>query len=192
MFTTVVAGKPCNQSVTDELIDIAAVLRDDLRLQAQHLVEQLNDNFGVAGLSKIAESYESTFKILDSGHVAGWPVRQENDGVDSSCSLAGTNWEKRFKSGKTGLYFLARIPATPKEQKIRRFPKMKKIKLLLAACILTSSILIPSPSAWAGDKPHPKPGPGPTAPDGNMPPWLDPQNPLPPPPPALTKAGGVT
>ena len=57
---------------------------------------------------------------------------------------------------------------------------MKKTMLLLAACILTSLILLPSPIAWADGKPNPKPPitpHGPTAPDGAPLPWPTPTTP---------------
>ncbi|HEV2992002.1 MAG TPA: hypothetical protein VG759_26430 [Candidatus Angelobacter sp.] len=64
---------------------------------------------------------------------------------------------------------------------------MKKIKILLAACTLMSSMLLSGPSAWAGGKPHPKPGP--IAPDGNPVPPMMPGSPEPAPVPNLPPPG---
>src|SRR5579859_5447639 len=53
--TTVISRKPCNQRISYKLVDIATVLLHDLSLNAQHLVQQLDDNFRIACLGKIAE-----------------------------------------------------------------------------------------------------------------------------------------
>src|SRR5882724_10209670 len=43
--TTIISRKPCNQRVSYILVDIATVLLHDLSLNAQHLVQQLDDHF---------------------------------------------------------------------------------------------------------------------------------------------------
>src|SRR5271157_4141583 len=52
---TIGTREPGHHCVPDELVDVAALLRDDLSLHAQHLIEPLNDAFGISAFGERGE-----------------------------------------------------------------------------------------------------------------------------------------